>query len=126
MQIEKTIKDYLSALKIRSYENIMNLFTQDAIIHSPLYGEIKAVDFYRDLFKDTSKSTITLLNIFKSNNPKNGAGHFRYDWILKDRTSTSFECVDVFQFADDGRIKELTIIYDTSEIRSSFEKIKDR
>ena len=104
--------------------NALHITSQ--FIHSPLCGEIKAVDFYPDLFKDTSKSTITLLNIFKSNNPKNGGGHFRYDWILKDRTSTSFECVDVFQFADDGRIKELTIIYGTSEIRSSFEKIKDR
>ncbi len=125
MQIEKTIKEYLSGLEVGSYENIIKLFSPDAIVHSPLYGEIKAKKFYQDLFKDTSKSKITLMNIFVSqNNPQIAAGHFRYDWILKDGTPTSFECVDVFRFAKDGKIVELTIIYDTSKIRTSFEEMK--
>ena len=125
MQIEKTIKEYLKCLEVGSYENIITLFSPDAIIHSPLYGEIKAKTFYQDLFKDTSKSKITLMNIFVSQiNPQIAAGHFRYDWILKDGTPTSFECVDVFRFAKDGKIAELTIIYDTSKIRISFEEMK--
>ncbi len=125
MQIEKTIKEYLRGLEVGSYENIIKLFSPDAIVHSPLYGEIKAKKFYQDLFKDTSKSKIKLMNIFVSqNNPQIAAGHFRYDWILKDGTPTSFECVDVFRFAEDGKIKELTIIYDTSKIRTSFEDMK--
>ncbi len=125
MQIEKTIKEYLKGLEVGSYENIIKLFSPNAIIHSPLYGEIKAKKFYQDLFKDTSKSKITLMNIFVSkNNPKISAGHFCYDWILKDGTPTSFECVDVFRFDDDGKISELTIIYDTSKIRTSFEEMK--
>jgi len=124
MQIEKAIKVYLDALEKGSYGNMMRLFAKDAVILSPLYGKIKAVDFYRELFEDTSKSKITLLNIFNSDNKFIGAGHFRYDWVLKDSTPASFECVDVFQFADDGKIKQLTIIYDTSKIRSSFERMK--
>ena len=125
MQIEKTIKEYLKCLEVGSYENIIKLFSSDAVIHSPLYGEIKAKKFYQDLFKDTSKSKITLMNIFVSqNNFKISAGHFQYDWILKDGTPTSFECVDVFRFDDNGKISELTIIYDTSKIRTSFEVMK--
>lgn len=125
MQIERTIREYLKGLEVGSYENIIKLFSSNAIIHSPLYGEIKAKKFYQDLFKDTSKSKITLMNIFISqNNPKISAGHFNYDWILKDGTPTSFECVDVFQFDNDGKISELTIIYDTSKLRTSFEKMK--
>ncbi len=124
MQTEK-IKEYLRGLEAGSYENIIELFSTDAIVHSPLYGEINAKKFYRDLFKDTSKSKITLMDIFVSqNNPQIAAGHFRYDWILKDGTPTSFECVDVFRFAKDGKIVELTIIYDTSKIRTSFEEMK--
>lgn len=125
MEIEKTVKAYLKALEIGSYENVMKLFTKDAMVFSPLYGKIKAIDFYRELFKDTSESKITLLNIFKSDNKSVGAGHFRYGWVLKDGTTTSFECVDVFQFDCDGKIKQLTIIYDTSKIRPSFEKMKE-
>jgi len=89
-----------------------------------LYGKMKAVDFYRELFKDTSKSKITFLNIFETKNKLIGAGHFKYDWILKNGTPTSFECVDVFQLGGDGRIKEITIIYDTAKIRPAFEEIK--
>jgi hypothetical protein len=125
MQIEKTIKSYLNGLEVGSADEIMKLFSPNAVVHSPLYGEIQAKRFYQDLFKDTSKSKITLMNIFVSqNNPQIAAGHFRYDWILKDGTPTSFECVDVFRFAKDGKIKELTIIYDTSKIRTSFEDMK--
>jgi len=125
MQIEKTIKEYLRELENGNYENIIKLFSPKAIINSPLYGKIKAKDFYKELFKDTLKSKITLMNIFKSKNPLIAAGHFRYDWVLKNGTSTSFECVDIFQFNKNGKIIKLTIIYDTAKIRQSFfKKIK--
>jgi len=125
VQIEKTIKEYLRCFEVGSYEEIIKLFSPGAVVHSPLYGEIKAKKFYQDLFKDTLKSKISLMNIFVSqDNSKIAAGHFRYDWILKDGTQTSFECVDVFLFAKDGKIKELTIIYDISKIRTSFEDME--
>ncbi|MCK4636954.1 MAG: nuclear transport factor 2 family protein [Methanomicrobia archaeon] len=125
MEIEKTLILYLQALEEGSYEDIIELFTDDAVINSPLYGNIKALTFYKELFKDTTKSTITVLNLFTSKENKNaGAAHFRYEWILKDGTPTSFECVDTFQFSDDNKIKHLTIIYDTYRIRQHFEKIK--
>ena len=122
MEMEKIIKNYFKALEVGSYENMMRLFTEEAIILSPLYGKMKTVDFYRDLFKDTSKSKITLLNIFKGDTEFIGAGHFLYEWILKEGTSTSFECVDIFRFTEEGRIKQLTIIYDTAKIRPFFKK----
>ncbi len=125
MRIEKTIKEYFKGLEVGSYENIIKLFSPNAIVHSPLYGEVEAREFYKELFKDTSKSKITLINIFVSiNNPRTAAAHFRYHWILKDGTPTSFECVDVFQFDDNGKIRELTIIYDTSKIRAFFDEMK--
>lgn len=125
MQIEKTIKEYLRGLEVGSDDEIIKLFSPNAVVHSPLYGKIQAQKFYQDLFKDTSKSTITLMNVFVSqDNPKIAAVHFRYGWILKNGTRTSFECVDVFRFDKDGKIKELTIIYDTSKIRNAHEDMK--
>jgi len=126
MQIEKTIKEYLKGLEVGSYEHIIKLFSPDAVVHSPLYSDIKAKKFYQNLFEDTSKSKINLINIFVNpKKPQVAAGHFHYDWILKDGTSTSFECVDIFQFTQNGKIKELTIIYDTSKIKTSFENMKN-
>tara|TARA_Y100000310_G_C20589970_1_gene767473 strand:+ start:111 stop:491 length:381 start_codon:yes stop_codon:yes gene_type:complete len=124
MESANIIEQYLKALEIGSYEEMMKLFTPDAIVHSPLYGEIKASKFYKDLFADTSESKITLLNIFKGKDDFIGAGHFRYDWKLADGTPVSFECVDVFKFSNDNLIKELTIIYDASATRPALEKMK--
>ena len=54
MEIEKTLKLYLQALEKGSYENITKLFAEDAMIVSPLYGKIKASEFYKELFKYSS------------------------------------------------------------------------
>jgi len=121
MEIEKTLKLYLKALEKGSYEDIIKLFTENAMVNSPLYGKIKASEFYKELFKDTAKSKINLLNIFTDKNL--GAAHFLYEWVFKDGTPTSFECVDIFKFSD-GKIKHLTIIYDTYKTRQSFENCK--
>lgn len=123
MEPEEILTQYLHSLEKGDYEGILELFTQDAVVSSPLYGDIKASQFYRDLLRDTTKSRITLLNLFKS--MKNvGAAHFLYEWILRDGTVTSFECVDVMDVSDDGKIEHLTIIYDTFEIRNVFEDMK--
>jgi ketosteroid isomerase-like protein len=124
--IEKIIKTYLKCLESGNYEKMIKLFADNAIVFSPLYGKIKAADFYKKLFTDTSKSKITMLNIFRGSDKHTAAGYFRYDWVLKDGTPTSFECVDVFRFNREGKIKELKIIYDTSKVRPSFEKMKEK
>src|SRR3990167_3528340 len=73
---EETIKAYFQGLQAGSYEQVIRLFDKDAIVHSPLYGEIRADKFYRELFAATSSSTITLKNIFlSSNDPHSAAAH---------------------------------------------------
>jgi ketosteroid isomerase-like protein len=126
MDITVVIKLYLQALENGSYDDIVSLFAEDGMVISPLYGTVKAFDFYRDLFKDTAKSKITLLDIFTSKSSEYvGAAHFRYEWTLKNGDIVSFECVDIFEFSEDGKIKKLKIIYDTYETRRIFEKIKE-
>jgi len=124
MEIKRTIKDYFKALEIGDYDKIKKLFTPDAVVNSPLYGRMKAKDFYMELFRDTSKSKITLIDLLRSENHLIMAGYIRYEWILKDGTPTTFECVDIFQFTDEGKIKTLSIIYDTAKIRTVFEGMK--
>lgn len=119
---EEVLTQYIQALEKGDYSHIMTLFTQDAVIISPLYGKMRASHFYKELLKDTGKSTITVLNVFTGKNA--GAIHFLYKWILKDGIQTSFECVDIIEFSEDGKINQLTIIYDTSRIRQEFEKMK--
>ncbi|MBU7046496.1 MAG: nuclear transport factor 2 family protein [Theionarchaea archaeon] len=119
---EEVLTQYIQALEKGDYSDIMALFTQDAVILSPLYGKVRASHFYKELLKDTGKSTITVFHVFTNKNV--GAIHFLYEWMLNNGTQTSFECVDIVEFSEDGRIKQLTIIYDTSGIRREFEKMK--
>lgn len=123
--MEQIVKSYLGGLESANYQSIIQLFEENAIVNSPLYGTVLAKEFYKDLFNDTSQSKITLMNIFSNiTNPLIGAGQFRYDWIMKDGTNTSFECVDIFNISDTGKITELTIIYDTFGIRDAFTNLK--
>ncbi len=124
MELKETIKKYLEALQKSDYENLINLFASNSVIHSPLYGEIEAMKFYQDLFKDTNKSVITLKDIFTSEDGSKGAVNFLYDWTLSDGSPVSFDCVDIFKLNSDGKIQELTIIYDTSQTRPKFDKLK--
>lgn len=121
MDVEHLLTRYLACLETGRYEDIVQLFTEDAVVHSPLYGEVRAAHFYRELLKDTQQSKITVLHVFSSQEA--GAVHFVYEWVLKDGTPVSFECVDVIEVSQ-GKIKNLTIIYDTYGIRTSFEKMK--
>ena len=125
MEFQKLIKKYLDALQEGDTEQLLAIFDENATVISPLYGQLPAKQFYKDLFQDTNQSKITLLNTFQSNeNEDTCTGHFRYDWTMKDGTLVTFECVDVFKVSEEHKIQHLTIIYDTYGIRQSFEKLK--
>lgn len=125
MEIIEVVKSYLEALRRGSYEDIVRLFADDAVVVSPLYGRVRARDFYRELLEDTGRSEITLLNLFVCVDKSSvAAAHFRYTWTLRDGSSTSFECVDIFELAEDGRIEKLTIIYDAHKARQMLSEMK--
>ncbi|MBN1276614.1 MAG: nuclear transport factor 2 family protein [Deltaproteobacteria bacterium] len=120
--VKEICRQYLDALNEGSLEKILSLFDQDAVVVSPLYGEMSAARFYKDLFADTSRSETRLLNIFHSvSGSSDMALHFYYLWTLKNGKAVEFECVDVFEISwDSNKIKRLKIIYDTAAIRADF------
>lgn len=122
---QEIIESYFSCLQTSSYSDIIELFAPDAIVHSPLYGAITAVKFYKELFSDTQSSKIKLKNIFVCpENAQTASAHFVYSWTLKDGALVHFECIDVFEFSlQSGKIQSLTIIYDTYHTRTEFKKI---
>lgn len=125
MSKENVVKAYFQGLENGSYQDVIKLFSPEARVHSPLYGQVEAVRFYKELFLDTQSSKITLKNTFV--NPENdntAAAHFVYSWTLKDGALVRFECVDVFEFVPHSdKIQFLTIIYDTYHTREGFKKV---
>jgi hypothetical protein len=73
------------------------------------------------LLGDTSRSQITLHRLFQAvDNPHSWAAHFSYEWTLAMGAHVSFEGVDLFRLdLGSGRIRELTILYDTHQVRKA-------
>ncbi|MEZ4886374.1 MAG: nuclear transport factor 2 family protein [Chitinophagales bacterium] len=124
MTISETIQSYLHALERGDEYGVLQLFADNAIVISPLYGRMKANDFYEQLFEDTAQSLITLLQIFKGAQPGSASAHFRYRWTLEDEQPVTFEAVDIFEFDNQKKISKLTIIYDTVYVREAFERLR--
>lgn len=121
----ETVAEYLRALEGGSAEAVLRLFAAGAMVHSPLYGEQPATEFYPALFADSSASRITPLIAFQGLPPAQaGAAYFRYHWTLANGELVVFDCVDVFQFDGQGLITDLRIIYDASETRRALSALK--
>ncbi len=117
---------YLDALNKSDLDKVLSLFDDDAVVISPLYGEIPVTDFYGSLFSDTQESKTQLLNIFEPPDKNNTVAlHFKFQWTLDNGGYINFECVDVFELGlTSNRFKKITIIYDTYPIREEFNNLK--
>ncbi len=124
--MEAQIRAYLKALENADYQAIMELFAEEALVHSPLYGKRPAYDFYRDLFKDTSRSKITLIDLFYHPEKNRASANFLYEWTLGNGSHVFFDCVDIFDFDQRGTIVELKIIYDASSTRLALDSQKNQ
>ena len=115
-------QQYLNSLNKGDLNALLALFSADAKIISPLYGERDAQSFYINLFADTAKSETRLLNIFdRSDTGSAIALHFEYNWTLGNGKLVKFECVDVFELtADAQQFQKIRIIYDTAHLRADF------
>jgi len=120
--MKKSIQAYLQALEAGDLQRITDLFTGEATVISPLYGEQSAPAFFRQLLADTDHSVLTPLRLFYEERARSGAAFFLYEWILNDGRHVAFEVVDLFRFDEVGKIEELRIIYDTAPTRAILEE----
>jgi ketosteroid isomerase-like protein len=115
---------YLDALARADLAAMLALFSENALVHSPLYGPAPASQFYPALFGDTAQALLTLLGV--THGAKAGGGPlvsiwFHFDWRLPSGRRAPFDVVDVLELAPDGRIAALHIVYDTADVRPAFE-----
>jgi hypothetical protein len=118
---------YLDALSRSDLSAVLAIFRPGATVHSPLYGPIPAAKFYPELFADTGRAKLNLLGVAEGAKTDGGpliTVWFQFDWRLPSGQPADFECVDVLELADDGRIDTLHIIYDTVTARPAFEAEK--
>jgi hypothetical protein len=116
---------YLGALGRADLAAMLDLFSDGALVHSPLYGPAPAGDFFPALFSDTSEARLTLRGVTQGA-AADGAPlvsiWFHFDWRLPSGRKAPFDVVDVLELAADGRIAALHIVYDTVDVRPAFEQ----
>lgn len=112
------ISHYLARLELCDVDGIVALFSDDAQIYSPFLGWMDTRPFFTKLREASGQSRIEPIDTLVSlTGAPRAIGYFIYHWGLKDGTQVRFDCCDVFDFAADGRIQRMTIIYDTYPIR---------
>ena len=114
-------EDYLTALESGDPSRVLELFADDAVVHSPLYGDLPAQHFYPRLFADTRELKLKLRTVFHAD--RSIAFWFDFDWTLSNGTPAPFRVVDIAELDDEGRIRELHIIYDTAVLRDAFDAL---
>jgi hypothetical protein len=125
MSVEDLCYSYLAALTSNDLESVRAFFTADAVVISPLYGRRRAHEFYAEVIAHTAKAEATILRIFNSADHSAVAVHFRYIWTFPSGKEVDFECVDIFELAEDRQsFTKLTIIYDTAPLRDEFAPLR--
>ena len=124
MTPQELAEAYLGALGRGDLDAMAGLFSDGALVHSPLYGPLPAVDFFPALFADTAQSRLTLRGVTHGTS---AAGTplvtiwFHFDWQLPSGQQACFDVVNVLELAADDRIAALHIVYDTADVRPVFE-----
>ncbi|MFM0247003.1 nuclear transport factor 2 family protein [Paraburkholderia sediminicola] len=120
LRYTQQVRTYLKALERGDVAAICALFAPDAQIFSPFLGWMQAAPFFAKVIEASGQSTISPIDICVSTTgARRATGYFIYDWVLKDGSAVSFECVDVFEFDANGLVERMIIVYDTYPIRST-------
>lgn len=113
------VERYLDRLETSDVEGIVALFTEDAQVVSPFLGRMSPRPFFEKVRDASAQSRIEVLDILLSAQGASRAmAYFVYHWQLRDGTEVRFDCVDVFDFNEQGRIQRMTIVYDTHPVRA--------
>jgi ketosteroid isomerase-like protein len=117
--MQRAVRNYLRALEAGDADKAASLFVPDGWVQSPFLGRLPVRDFIKKVASASSHSKLTVHDVLVS-----AEGHLRavayylYDWSLKDGSTVSFDCADVFNFdGDTGRIASIVLVYDTHPVR---------
>lgn len=105
------IERYLSCLAHADVEGIVSLFRPEAVVHSFLFGDQLARDFYGQLLPQVAEARIELHGIFvRWDGDDTLCAHFDYHWKSKDGKEGCVTSLDLFTFdGENEKIADLVI-----------------
>lgn len=124
MNNKKVVIKYIEFLEKGDLNGINGLFDKDGMVESPIYGKMRASEFYKELMTDTTKSELELKGIYEAPESNSIALFFNYKWTMKNNEIADFDVVDIIDFNNSAKINNLKIIYDTVESRRIMDRLK--
>ncbi|MEW7291896.1 nuclear transport factor 2 family protein [Aquimarina sp. 2304DJ70-9] len=118
MTKEEVARNYLLHLEKGKMNKVIDLFSKDGIVESPLYGVKPAKEFYTILAADTNNSILKFDGLFFEKDTNRISLLFDYHWILKSGEEVAFKVVDIIELNSENKINKLTILYDTVKSRA--------
>jgi hypothetical protein len=117
MSKKEIAKKYIEYLEQGNTEDIIDLFSTNGQVTSPIYGTKLASSFYNNLNEDTLNIKLIINGIFEEDSLNRIALYFEYNWTLKNKKNVTFDVVDIIEFNANNKITHLHIIYDTVKSR---------
>ena len=116
---------YLDSLEKGNVKELLELFTDNGIVDSPIYGILNANKFFNELKNDTLNSKLTIKGIFEEKASNQLALYFEYKWTMKNKKKVEFDVVDIMEFDNLNHICKLKIIYDTVKSREMINELRN-
>lgn len=112
-------RQYQEALNRKDLESILDIFTVDATVKAPLFGELDVLTFHDRVFVSCGYAVTKLTNVFDGlYHARAVALQFMYTWTFPGGRQVSVEGMSVFELDEDRKkFSRLTVIYDPTEFR---------
>ena len=130
------LKSYFKALHAQDVNDVMNLFTEDSFVHTPVLGKVPARIFFENFFSDTKKAKLDVLGTLEKGMTTDGRQLTGYWGVLDiaikkdakafDSGENKFEVVVIMELNKQGLITNLHIVMDATNIRTASTKIPKR
>lgn len=125
--VSGTVERYVRRLDAGDVPGVLELFSEDGVVSSPMQGKIPAREFYPELAATLQRATITAQEVFVSTDDScRAAVRFHYDWTAAAENPPNFDCIDVITVDNAGLIAELRFVYDTHPLRVAWQNALDR
>jgi len=118
---EGVMRQYYRVLEARDLGGILGLFSENAIIRHPIFGDTAAPEFFKILLDRAKSHSITIKSIFSTTDPPNRAATFLgAQFVSREDTHFDEDAVHIFDFDPEGRVELMTVILDTYPFRGQY------
>lgn len=114
MTAATVIRAYLRAMAAGDLAGVLDTFSADGVVVSPVYGAMAVRPFYEQLFADTIATEVRIRHIYVAEDePRTAIAHFDYVWTRRDKPTLETRLIDLFDLDPEaGRITRLRIVMD--------------